>query len=97
MCLVVGSRVIERVAWKPLRFGITTSIRIRSGNSRLADFNAGGAVFGGQRLVAEFFDDAADAHQLRRRIVDDQDASHVVFPGSRIDCSRHAAHRKRPL
>src|SRR5207342_2961971 len=28
---VVGSFEIARVAWKPLRFGITTSIRIRSG------------------------------------------------------------------
>src|SRR5690606_34034224 len=36
MCLMVGSREIERVAWKPLRFGITTSMRIRSGSSRLA-------------------------------------------------------------
>src|SRR5690606_3726711 len=36
MCFVLGSRVIERVAWKPLRFGITTSIRSRSGSSRLA-------------------------------------------------------------
>jgi hypothetical protein len=30
--------------------------------------------------VAEFLDDAADAHQLRRRIVDDQDTGHAVFP-----------------
>ena len=87
MCWVVGSLLIERVAWKPLRFGMTTSISIRSGQFALADFHARGAVLGGDGLMAEFLDDAADAHQLRRRIVDDQDAGHLVFPGNLVDCS----------
>src|SRR3989475_1228119 len=33
MCLVASSRVIARVAWKPLVPGMTTSIRMRSGFS----------------------------------------------------------------
>src|SRR5258708_828786 len=33
MCFVFSSRVMARVAWKPLRPGITTSIRMRSGCS----------------------------------------------------------------
>ncbi len=33
---VAASRLIVRVAWKPLRLGITTSIRIRSGMCSLA-------------------------------------------------------------
>jgi len=71
--------VIERVAWNPLRLGITTSIRIRSGSSRLAAYSRR-PVFGGDGFMAELLDDAADAHQLRRRIVDDQNARHVVPP-----------------
>src|SRR5512146_2084041 len=35
ICCVAGSCVMARVAWKPFRPGITTSIRIRSGNSVL--------------------------------------------------------------
>ena len=60
---------------------MTTSIRIMSGSLALGRLDAGGAVFGGQRFVAEFFDDAADAHQLGGRIVDDQDARHWFSPG----------------
>src|SRR3989475_11415637 len=36
MCLVASSRVMARVAWKPLVPGMTTSIRMRSG---LSDFD----------------------------------------------------------
>src|SRR6266853_42634 len=36
MCLVASSRVMARVAWKPLVPGMTTSIRIRSGFSDFA-------------------------------------------------------------
>ena len=35
MCLVFSSRVMARVAWKPFKPGITTSIRMRSGWSLL--------------------------------------------------------------
>src|SRR5579859_6335031 len=44
-------------------------------------FHARCAIFRGKRLVPELFDDALDAQQLRRRIVDDQDTCHKVeFP-----------------
>jgi len=36
MFCVLGSRRSVRVAWKPLRLGITTSISTRSGNAALA-------------------------------------------------------------
>src|SRR6267154_148715 len=36
MCLVASSRVMARVAWKPLVPGMTTSIRMRSGRSDFA-------------------------------------------------------------
>ncbi|KAG0908519.1 hypothetical protein G6F31_021628 [Rhizopus arrhizus] len=36
MCRVASSRARVRVAWKPLRLGITTSIRTRSGSSAFA-------------------------------------------------------------
>jgi len=36
MCAVLASRLSVRVAWKPLRLGITTSISTRSGNTDLA-------------------------------------------------------------
>src|SRR5690606_41762753 len=40
------------------------------------DLNAFGAIFRGQRLMAEFLDAATDAHQLGWGVVDDEDAGH---------------------
>src|SRR5690606_13023949 len=42
--------------------------------------HAGGAVLGRDRFVPELLDDAADAHQLRGRVVDDEDARHSDTP-----------------
>ena len=78
MCLVVGfagdrARGLEAVE---VRHHHVHQDQV--GHLALGDFDAGGAVFGGERLVAELLDDAADAHQLGGRIVDDQDACHGV-------------------
>src|SRR6187402_2927488 len=55
------------------------------GNLALGDFHALRAVLGRDGLMAQFLDDALDAQQLRRRIVDDQDTSHSLSPGTRPD------------
>jgi hypothetical protein len=48
------------------------------GKLALRGFDAGGAVLCGDRGVAELLDDAGDAGDLRRRIVDDENACHGV-------------------
>ncbi len=61
-----SSRASVRVAWNPLRLGITTSISTRSDALGLGDFDAGGAVFGGQRLMPKLLDDTFDTQLLNR-------------------------------
>ena len=90
MCLVLASRVIERVAWKPLRFGMTTSIRIRSGISRLAAstpaapssaVNASWPSFSTMRRIPINWEGESSTIRMRA----------IGFPCMPVDCSRRQA------
>src|SRR3546814_1241141 len=60
-------------------FPYTTLFRSdQVGQLALGGLDAGRAILGGQCLVAQLFDDAADSHELGGRIVHDQNARHDV-------------------
>jgi hypothetical protein len=52
------------------------------GKLALGDGHAFRAILGGEGFVPEFLDDAADPHELRRGVVNDQDARHRGSPGT---------------